>query len=92
MSVASFAPANSTFLSATAISSNADIPSGGTICAVTNVSDILAYATWRQERLGAAGGRMRKVLIVALARKLLIALWQFASQGTIPEGAAAKPA
>lgn len=35
---------------------------------------------------------MRKVLIVALARKLLIALWRFATQGMLPEGAAVKPA
>ena len=49
-----------------------------------------ALAQWFTERLGAAGGRMRKVLIVALARKLLIALWRFAMQGVIPEGAAAK--
>ena len=43
------------------------------------------------ERLGNAGGRMRKVLIVALARKLLIALWRFAVHGVLPEGAAVKP-
>lgn len=41
---------------------------------------------WFSERLGKAGGRMRKVLIVALARKLLIALWRWAAQGVVPEG------
>ena len=35
---------------------------------------------------------MRKVLVVALARKLLVALWRFATQGLVPEGAAAKAA
>ena len=34
---------------------------------------------------------MRKVLIVALARKLLVALWRLATQGVVPEGSALKP-
>jgi len=50
-----------------------------------------ALARWFSERPGNAGGRMRKVLIVALARKLLIALWRFAVHGVLPEGAAVKP-
>src|SRR3712207_3575513 len=41
---------------------------------------------------GGAGGRMRKVLIVALARKLLIALWRYAVQGLVPDGSTLKPA
>jgi transposase len=45
---------------------------------------------WFAERLGQAGGRMRKVLIVALARKLLVALWRLATQGVVPEGSALK--
>ena len=49
-------------------------------------------ATWLRQRLGEAGGRMRKVLVVALARKLLVALWRFATQGLVPEGTAAKAA
>ena len=51
-----------------------------------------ALASWFATRLGKAGGRMRKVLVVALARKLLIALWRFAVHGVVPEGARAKPA
>jgi transposase len=47
---------------------------------------------WFAERLGRAGGRMRKVLIVALARKLLIALWRYAVQGVVPDGSRLKPA
>jgi transposase len=49
-------------------------------------------ATWLRQRLGEAGGRMRKVLVVALARKLLVALWRFATQGLVPEGTVAKAA
>jgi transposase len=49
-------------------------------------------AAWFRQRLGEAGGRMRKVLVVALARKLLVALWRFATQGLAPEGTATKAA
>ena len=35
--------------------------------------------------------RMRKVGIVALARKLLVALWKYVSQGEVPEGAEVVP-
>ncbi len=45
---------------------------------------------WYQERFGGGGPRMRKVGIVALARKLLIALWRYLDQGVIPEGAELK--
>ena len=46
-------------------------------------------AVWFRRRLGDAGGRMRKVLVVALARKLFVALWKFARQGLVPQGATA---
>lgn len=42
---------------------------------------------WYRERFAGAGGRARKVGIVALARKLLIALWRFTREGVVPEGA-----
>lgn len=45
-------------------------------------------AQWYHQRFGAAGPRMRKVGIVALARKLLVALWRYLETGAIPEGAA----
>lgn len=48
--------------------------------------------TWFRERVTGTGARMRKVMVVALARKLLIALWRFATQGVIPGGAVMKPA
>src|SRR5450631_240090 len=44
-----------------------------------------ALAKWYQARTETAKG-MRKTMIVALARKLLIALWRFATTGTIPDG------
>jgi transposase len=50
------------------------------------------HVRWYRERAGAVGTRMRKVMVVALARKLLIALWRFVTQGVVPEGAAMKPA
>lgn len=49
-----------------------------------------ALAQWYQRRFGDGGGRMRRIGIVALARKLLIALWRLVKDGVIPEGAAVK--
>jgi transposase len=45
---------------------------------------------WYQERFGQGSKRLRRIGIVALARKLLIALWQFVEFGVIPEGAELK--
>jgi transposase len=42
---------------------------------------------WFRQRFGSGNSRMRKVGIVALARKLLIALWKFLEQGEVPGGA-----
>ncbi|MDE0406325.1 MAG: IS110 family transposase [Alphaproteobacteria bacterium] len=42
---------------------------------------------WFERRIAGAHGRMRRVMIVALARKLLIALWRFQQSGLIPTGA-----
>jgi len=47
-------------------------------------------AAWFRSRTGSVGSRMRKVMIVALARKLLVALWRFCRDGVLPEGAALK--
>ena len=47
-------------------------------------------ALWWHERFGDKGMRGRKVGIVALARKLAIALWRFVEQGVVPEGATLK--
>jgi len=50
-----------------------------------------ALTRWYQERFGRGGKRMRKVGIVAVARKLLIALWRYLETGEIPAGAQLKP-
>jgi transposase len=46
-----------------------------------------ALAQWFQKRFGAGGGRMRKVGIVALARKLIVAFWHYLEHGVVPDGA-----
>ena len=42
---------------------------------------------WYRQRVQLNGGRIRKVLIVALARKLLIAFWKYVTAGVVLEGA-----
>jgi transposase len=49
-----------------------------------------ALARWWRTRFANAGGRTRKVAIVALARKLLVALWRYLEDGVVPEGATLK--
>jgi transposase len=51
-----------------------------------------ALARWFAERVGAARGRVRKIAAVALARKLLVALWRYVTAGLMPEGARLKAA
>jgi transposase len=51
-----------------------------------------ALSRWFQARVGAAKGRIRRIAIVALARKLLVALWRYVTQGVVPEGAVFKAA
>ena len=41
---------------------------------------------WFEDRTAGARGRIRRVMIVALARKLLIALWRFSETGLVPTG------
>jgi transposase len=50
-----------------------------------------ALSQWYQRRFGAGNARLRKVGIVALARKLLIALWKYLEHGEVPEGAEFTP-
>ena len=47
---------------------------------------------WFRERVRRNGGRGKKTAIVALARKLLVALWKFSSSGVVIEGAMMKAA
>jgi transposase len=51
-----------------------------------------ALSCWCRERFGGGGKRLRRIGIVAVARKLLIALWRFLETGVIPEGAELKEA
>ncbi len=49
-----------------------------------------ALSLWYQERFARGGPRARKIGIVALARKLLVALWRYLETGLLPEGAELK--
>ena len=51
-----------------------------------------ALALWFHDRVKRNGGRLRKTTIVALARKLLVALWKYVTAGVVIEGAAMKTA
>jgi len=51
-----------------------------------------ALARWYRERTADARGGTRKTMIVALARKLLIALWRLVTIGAMPEGVVLRPA
>ena len=51
-----------------------------------------ALTQWFNHRFAAAGTRMRRIGIVALARRLAIALWRYLQHGEIPAGATLKPA
>lgn len=46
-----------------------------------------ALSRWYVGRVGDAKGRIRKIMAVALARKLLVALWRYVQDGVVPEGA-----
>ena len=50
-----------------------------------------ALSQWFNQRFAAGGKRMRRVGIVALARRLAIALWRYIEHGEIPNGAVLKP-
>jgi transposase len=49
-----------------------------------------ALTQWYEQTFGRGSGRLRRIGIVALARKLLIALWRYGDHGEIPEGAVVK--
>jgi transposase len=51
-----------------------------------------ALSVWFHEHVGKAKGRRRRLAIVALARKLLVALWRYVEHGVVPEGAEVKAA
>ena len=49
-------------------------------------------ARWYEEHFGRGSSRLRRIGIVALARKILIALWRYLETGVVPEGAELKSA
>lgn len=49
-----------------------------------------ALSQWYEQRFGGGSTRLRKIGIVALARKLLVKLWQYLQCGAIPDGAVLK--
>jgi transposase len=49
-----------------------------------------ALSRWFTARVGAIKGRVRRIAIVALARKLLVALWRYLETGLVPTGAVLK--
>ena len=50
-----------------------------------------ALSRWFQERVAQNGGRFKKVMITALARKLVVALWKYVRAGVVIEGAIIRP-
>jgi hypothetical protein len=63
---------------------------GGAAVAEQDADDA-SNALWFKARVDGAPG-LRKKMIVALARKLLIALWRMATIGEIPQGVVMRPA
>jgi transposase len=49
-----------------------------------------ALSRWWQRRFAKDNARMRRIGVVALARKLLVALWRYLEEGLVPEGATLK--
>jgi transposase len=47
-------------------------------------------SVWFHERVGKLKGRIRRIMVVAVARRLLIALWRYLETGLVPEGATLK--
>jgi transposase len=51
-----------------------------------------ALSQWFRARTATPGKRLKRVAIVALARKLVVALWRYLTTGLVPQGAVLKPA
>jgi transposase len=49
-----------------------------------------ALSIWFHKRVGGLKGRIKRITIVAMARKLLVALWRYLETGVVPEGAVLK--
>jgi transposase len=50
-----------------------------------------ALTRWFKARVGDTKGRVRRIAIVALARKLMVALWRYLETGVVPDGAVLSP-
>jgi len=50
-----------------------------------------ALSRWFRERVRDIKGRIRRIAIVALARKLMVALWRYLETGMVPTGAVLRP-
>jgi transposase len=50
-----------------------------------------ALTLWFKGRVGDAKGRIRRIAIVAVARKLMVALWRYLETGVVPDGAVLHP-
>ncbi len=48
-------------------------------------------ACWFRQRVGDLKGRIRRIAVVALARKLMVALWRYLETGMVPTGAVLHP-
>jgi len=51
-----------------------------------------ALSRWFRERFSSGGKRLRRIGIVAVARRLAVALWRYTAQGVVPDGARLKSA
>ena len=51
-----------------------------------------ALSLWFKTRIAQNEGRLKKRMIVALARKLLVALWKYVTSGVVIEGAVMRAA
>ncbi len=49
-----------------------------------------ALSVWYREKVRDGRGRIKRIAIIALARKLLVALWRLVTQGVVPSGAVLK--
>ena len=50
-----------------------------------------ALSRWFHERVAGLKGRIRRITIVAMARKLMVALWHYLTNGLVPPGAVLRP-
>jgi len=50
-----------------------------------------ALTRWFRERVRDIKGRIRRIAIVALARKLMVALWRYLKTGVVPTGTVLRP-